>query len=43
MREDPSEGLEMGVRNPFDDALSSNPMQDSGGSVRTRENLGVTI
>ena len=42
-REDTSEGLEMGVRNPFDEALRSNPMQDSVGSTCAKENLGVTI
>jgi hypothetical protein len=43
VRGDPSEGLEMGVRNPFDEALRSNPMQERDVSVRTKENLGVTI
>jgi hypothetical protein len=43
MREDTSEGLELGVRNPLDDtatsAVYSNPLGKSGGSARTKETL----
>ena len=43
MREDTSEGLELGVRNPLDDTATSvvysNPLGESGGSARTKETL----
>ena len=47
MGEDTNEGLEMGVRNPLDDAsisvMHSNSLGKSGGSVRTKENHGVSM
>ena len=43
VRGDPSEGLEMGVRNPLDDTamsvVHSNPLGESGDSARTKETL----